>query len=271
MMRAKITLKKPRNNFFFFLLSLSDSNFLTGHDGVTSIYCVGFHNNMPSDITIPTEVTPLLAEEIGLHLGDGSMNIYRNKTRNKGFYQLRGHIVDDREHYRGRIRWLYKRLYGLDVGLRTMPSTGVFGFQVWSDQLVRFKHDVLGLPLGKKTWAEVPKEVMSDPELAVAFLRGLFDSDGGLYVENKRGKPYPKASIATISGKMMVQVSLLLHALDVDHAYFVERRTNINHCDYHIVRMNGYERVTCFFDLVRPRNPKHMRKYERIKNGPARI
>ena len=40
-----------------------------------------------------------LAEEIGLHIVDGSMNMYSIK----GLYQLRGNIIDDKEHYQKRI------------------------------------------------------------------------------------------------------------------------------------------------------------------------
>ena len=41
------------------------------------------------------KITPELAEEVGWHIGDGSMNFYKGK----GLYQLRGHIEDDKEHY----------------------------------------------------------------------------------------------------------------------------------------------------------------------------
>ena len=92
----------------------------------------------------------LQQEEIGLHVGDGSMNFYRSKNKTKGLYQLRGHSIDDKLNYYTRIKFLYKYLYNLDISLRHMPSTGVIGFQVWSDALVQFKHKVLGLCLGKK-------------------------------------------------------------------------------------------------------------------------
>lgn len=81
-----------------------------------------------------------LAEEVGWHIGDGSMNFYKQNNRLKGVYQLRGHIEDDKEHYIIRIKPLIKKIYNIDVKLREMPSTRVFGFQVWNDQLVKFKN-----------------------------------------------------------------------------------------------------------------------------------
>ena len=104
---------------------------------------------MTENLFIPTKITTELAEEIGWHIGDGSMNYYNNHGTLKGIYQLRGHIEDDREHYEKIIKPLFKLIYDLDISLRKMPSTRVYGFQIWSNKLIKFKKD-LGLPLGKK-------------------------------------------------------------------------------------------------------------------------
>ena len=111
-------------------------------------------------VSIPRSVTENLAEEVGWHIGDGSMNFYRNGSRFRGLYQLRGHIRDDKEHYIWRIKPFFKGLYNIDVSLREMPSTGVFGFQIWDDCLVNFKKD-LGLVLGKKFAISVPDVFLS--------------------------------------------------------------------------------------------------------------
>jgi len=78
----------------------------------------------------PSKITPELAEEVGWHIGDGSMNIYKNRGKSKGFYQLRGHIEDDKEHYIKRIAPLFKKLFDIDLSIREMPSTRVVGFQI---------------------------------------------------------------------------------------------------------------------------------------------
>lgn len=138
---------------------------------------------------IPTRRTPLLAEEIGLHLGDGSMNYYKSK----GLYQLRGHIKDDRPHYDFRIKYIYKTLFDLDISLREMPSCGVYGFQIWSNKLVDFKSKSLGLPLGKKIHFRPPFWIIQKEDYTKSFLKGFFDSDGCLYIENKKRKTMSKS------------------------------------------------------------------------------
>ncbi|MBN1275747.1 hypothetical protein JXA12_05670 [Candidatus Woesearchaeota archaeon] len=63
--------------------------------------------------------------------------------------------------------------------------------QIWSDELVTFKES-LGLPLGKKTDFTIPKIILEKNEWVLSFIRGFFDTDGCLYIQNKRGKPYPR-------------------------------------------------------------------------------
>ncbi len=130
------------------------------------------------EIFFPEEMTPDLAEEVGLHLGDGSMNYYSGK----GLYQLRGHMEDDKSHYISRIKPLYKLLFNIDISLRDMPSTRVFGFQIWSDKLVNFKKNILGLPVGPKHDFLIPSVIVGNDEFSRSFIRGFFDTDGCLYL-----------------------------------------------------------------------------------------
>jgi len=140
---------------------------------------------------IPSEISKELAEEIGWHIGDGSMNFYKNSGKLKGFYQLRGHIKEDKEHYKKRIKQLFKKLFDIKISLREMPSTRVIGFQIWNNKLIEFKQR-LGLPLSEKSEIEIPKTLLSNNRLKKAVIRGIFDTDGGIYLERKNKKIYPR-------------------------------------------------------------------------------
>jgi len=61
-------------------------------------------------LILPEKLTLELAEEIGLHIGDGTMNFYFNKNHYKGKYSLRGHMIDDVKHYDLKIKCLYKKI-----------------------------------------------------------------------------------------------------------------------------------------------------------------
>ena len=216
---------------------------------------------MKNRLTLPKQITPLLAEEIGLHIGDGSMNYYKER----GLYQLRGHINDDKDHYVTRIKWLYKRLFNIDVNLRKMPSCGVFGFQIWSNQLVDYKYNLLGLPLGKKNEIFVPTQIILDKGLIRCFLRGYFDTDGCLYIENKNGKHYPRVEMATISGEFAKQLGEMLTNLGFRFSSYVEKRAKYGWKDIFRVRINGIKMSKKWFSEIKPANLKHIDKFKKLR------
>ena len=162
--------------------------------------------DIKKNLYIPEKLSDELAEETGLHIGDGSMNFYNNKNNFKGMYSLRGHIFDDVDHYKKRISKLYKEIYSFVPNLLSMKSTGVFGFQVWSDCIVTFKNEVLGLPLGNKINIKIPKILLNDKDYFISVIRGIFDTDGCIYLEKKNNKLYPRIQIATISSILAEQM-----------------------------------------------------------------
>ena len=165
-------------------------------------------------IIFPTSITPELAEETGWHIGDGSMNIYDHKDgKQRGFYQLRGHIEDDVEHYIKRIKLIFKQLYNIDISLRIMPKTRVFGFQLWNCDLVKFKQKI-GLPLGKKFDIAIPEAFLKNNELKKAVIKGIFDTDGGIYLDPNRNL-YPICYITTISKNLSQQIHTIFKELNI--------------------------------------------------------
>jgi intein/homing endonuclease len=162
-----------------------------------------------------------LAEETGWHIGDGSMNFYKQDNKPKGIYQLRGHIEDDKPHYLERIKPLFKHLYDLDISLREMPSTRVFGFQIWNSELVRFKQS-LGLPLGKKWDISIPPQFLQSNELKSAVIRGIFDTDGSINLERKNHKLYPRVYITTICPTLAKQLQILFNELNLKATKYSE-------------------------------------------------
>ena len=212
------------------------------------------------NILIPKSITPELAEESGWHIGDGSMNYYNNKGYRKGIYQLRGHIEDDREHYINIIKPIFKLLYGVDVSLRLMPSTRVFGFQLWCNKLVEFKKG-LGLPLGKKFDVSIPKVFLVNDELKKAVIRGIFDTDGCVYLLRKNNKLYPRMEIATISHNLSSQLKEILNQLGLRATLYSWTPKKGNRQRVYKVTVQGIQMSDRFMEIIKPANPKHIRKY----------
>ncbi|PIN88849.1 hypothetical protein COU60_05505 [Candidatus Pacearchaeota archaeon CG10_big_fil_rev_8_21_14_0_10_34_76] len=208
-------------------------------------------------------ITPELAEETGWHIGDGSMNYYFQDNKKKGFYQLRGHIEDDKEHYLTRIKPIFEDLYNVKINLRQMPVTRVFGFQLWNDSIVKFKES-LGLPLGKKFELQIPPEFTKKMDLLTSCIRGIFDTDGGLYLEPKNHKLYPRVYISTISLNLCKELTYFLNSLGIRTTNWKCNQGRLKKLDSYKVETRGLEMVSKFFDLVKPKNSKHILKYENL-------
>ena len=163
-------------------------------------------NDAKKKIIFPEKMTPELAEEIGIHLGDGCLSKNRNyfsvKTNKKeGDYML----------YLFR---LYKKLYNLNLKLMRLPS--VVGFEVYSKAFCEFKNKVLGLPYGEKIHKiEVPKAILDtkNKEVYYALIRGLFDTDGCVCIVKRNNKDYPIIALGIKSEKLILQISEMLKKL----------------------------------------------------------
>ncbi len=213
------------------------------------------------DISLPESITEELAEETGLHIGDGTMNFYQKKETIKGSYSLRGHPIDDKTHYDTGIMPLYKKLYDLRTLPRLMPSTGVYGFQKWSSLLVAFKHQLLGLPLGKKINICIPNFFIQNHSLQKGVIRGIFDTDGTIYLQPKYGKLYPRIEIGTISHPLALQLTSFLNRLGLRATVYLDKKNNLQWSDLYKVSVRGVPMLHQWIKTIEPHNPKHLHKY----------
>jgi len=217
------------------------------------------------------EINEELAEEVGWHIGDGSMNFYKQGKRLRGIYQLRGHIEDDRQHYIERIKPFFKKLFDVDISLRVMPSTRVFGFQIWNDELIKFKQN-LGLPLGKKLDIAIPRIFLKNRNTIIAIIRGIFDTDGSINLEKKNNKLYPRIYIATICPTLSSQLHILLKKLGFRTTLYSELyNKRFNRQKTFRITIRGEEMLHRFMSLIKPKNPKHLAKYQKFLDSKKLI
>jgi len=217
--------------------------------------------DLKKGLILPKKLTPELAEECGLHIGDGTMNFYFNKSRYKGKYSLRGHILDDKKHYNSRIKKLYKFLYNLEPPLSEMKSTGVYGFQLWSDCIVNFKRKILGLPLGNKINIKIPNYLINKKEYLVDVIRGIFDTDGCIYLEHKNNKLYPRIQIGTTSKILFKQLRNSISQLGLRVTGTIENREHKGWNNLCSTCIRGDNMFRKWMKVIKPTNLKHILKF----------
>jgi hypothetical protein len=91
------------------------------------------HYDKIKDLKFPNKLTPELAEEIGIHIGDGFLSKRRNEYRLKG-------AKSEKEYYNYFLKKLYKKLYNLNINLKEYENT--YGFEIGSQGLWTFKNKI---------------------------------------------------------------------------------------------------------------------------------
>ncbi len=192
---------------------------------------------------VPSSLTSELAEFVGIMLGDGCSN-----SKN---YQLTiscGGI--DGVYIREYIPLLVKRLFGKGVGFSKCSEGGidcrfsskkVFFYLKNNFQFSSPKLDV-----------RIPYVFMSDPELLRSCIRGLVDTDGGVY------RHHETSSQISFSNKLKSLTRSFVEALRVlgyTPAVSYSSKKNLYH-----VYLFGDE-VVKYFGEVGSRNPKNIIKF----------
>jgi len=206
--------------------------------------------------------TSLLAEETGIHIGDGSMGMYE-RAHNKKVYRctVSGHSVEDKDYLLNYVRPLLSTLYGVNVYTSELKTRKTLMLGYESRRVVLFKHDVLALPIGKKTRIRIPDVFLDNISLAKLCLRGLFDTDGGVAFRNwkRRSYSYPVVHFTSTSLELVSQVSELLESLNIRHELLIQPGTRLFKAAgrIRIYGKNGLER---WLAEVGFRNPANISK-----------
>ena len=159
--------------------------------------------------TIPNSMSKDLAEEIGMHLGDGSLTYGKYKTSTAYTYSFSSG-TDEEEYCLNYAMSLIYKLYSLKPTVSRAKHHNTISLQYKSKRLFNFKKS-LGLPVGRKNHLEIPKCVL-ESNYVFDFLRGLFDTDGCLHFQKKYKKIhyYPRLDITSKSENLISQVDKVL-------------------------------------------------------------
>ena len=204
--------------------------------------------DLEKGIKIPLRMSPLLAEEIGMHYGDGFL------SARKYDYRLKGNPNDEKEYYLNYIKPLFKSLYNIKINPKDFEAS--FGFELYSKAFWEFKTKVLKIRPGNKRNIRFPEALkVKDEKILAAFIRGLFDTDGSVSFISKYGYKnyYPSISIGLISKEFISEVAEILEMFGLEpRVYFNER--------YGIIALYGTETLERYEKIIGWSSPKNLNK-----------
>lgn len=141
-------------------------------------------------------LTPDIAADTGIHLGDGSLFIRQGQPKTSYRYEVTGHAVEDQLYLFGTVIPIISSAYGLDKpGFHLDRECRWVSLRYENKALALFKHDVLGLPNGRKTNAVIPGKISQSPRLMCHLAREILATDGVLGFYGTPGYPHKYARI----------------------------------------------------------------------------
>tara|TARA_Y100000310_G_scaffold231700_1_gene234351 strand:- start:44061 stop:44879 length:819 start_codon:yes stop_codon:yes gene_type:complete len=221
-----------------------------------------------NEIKLPTKLTSDLAYLMGLHLGDGSMNMYKRKTIDY-LISYTGHLIDEEEFHMKIIRTLFKKLFNKKTKLILDKRKNHSSLKTYfrSKAILTFFNKSLKLPLGSKKGCKIPKIILnSNIKIKKYFLKGLADTEFCLTFKKRYRQKhyYPAITFATESEFMHKSVVDLLkelhfglYSLKNYITYRKGKKLKINTVD-----LNGLSNLNLWFKEIGFNSTKHLTKYQ---------
>lgn len=227
--------------------------------GLRSLYTHKKNNtgfNILRNVDLP-KYSIQLAEMFGILAGDGHVGKYQvSMTTNS---------ETDIKHAR-HVQKLFEDLFHVPVNISKRKDSKAVVVVVSSKQIADFcvKH---GLTRGNKVSAQldVPQWVQKNKKFSTAFVRGLLDTDGSVYVDvhNIRGKEYRNVGMA-FTNRSAPLLSFFKRTLE-SHGFHPTQKTK------YIVFLRREAEVFRYFDIVGSSNSKHLDKLHAYQKEKGRV
>lgn len=199
--------------------------------------------NKTQEIKIPNGLDENLAEFLGLLAGDGYVSNVNYEV------SITCHKILDKDYINNKVSRLFFDLFSMNVIIKEEKNNNVIRCLVHSKILSEYLTSNFQVPSGKKKGKlHIPGLVKPKKELLISYIRGLFDTDGSVYLRRKSG--------------------LVISIISRDSVFLDEVKDALNGLDYSpsISGKNLYiyrqEQVKRFMVEISPSNRKHLQRYD---------
>lgn len=187
-----------------------------------------------------------LAELLGIIAGDGHVDKYQTTVSTNS--------VTDIEHARF-VKNLFEKLFCINASLYVGKERKVCVVTVHSRNICLFLTRI-GMIQGSKVREQLkpPKWVMSNRSYKISFTRGLFDTDGCVFIDKHtiRGRTYRNPGIAFTNRSL----PLLGHFKSILESIGLHPTQKTKY----VVFLRREKDIRRYFEVIGSSNPKHLRK-----------
>ena len=191
------------------------------------------------------EMNEKIAEFLGILYGDGCLG-------NHGYaVVVSGDSNADLLYHKTHVAPLIKELFGIDSRFKFEKNKNEMHTIVSSKVLHEYIAKKFYFPIGeKKGRMHIPTQIYENNQYKRAFLRGLFDTDGGIHRHHVKSAQVHFTSADPVFLKevfdLYKDLGFNVRTTDEDLEFF------------------SREEIAKFFSELKPKNPKHLYKYQQF-------
>lgn len=182
-----------------------------------------------------------LAEVLGILNGDGCLSPCN--------YEISVTLDSQEEAYIEYVKNLLEKVFELEFKLRELKNA--VQVKTYSKDLIKRLNEKYSLPVGEKIGSlEVPLVVRNSQEFSKCYIRGLFDTDGCVYLKRKN---QPSIEIVSKDPNFLGQIKEVLESLGF--------KAGISGKNLYLYKQGSASK---FFKNINPANKKHIKRFEEI-------
>ncbi|MEK6856259.1 MAG: LAGLIDADG family homing endonuclease [Nanoarchaeota archaeon] len=210
-----------------------------------------FFDKVKYDFNINMPLSKDLCEFLGVIIGDGCTNKYKN------IYQT--HISGDKnldyEYYSNRFSSICQKLFNIKPKI-VIRSSGLY-INFYSKRMFEILTKRFNMPAGVKCYTvKIPSEIYKAQKDMLRFvLKGMFNTDGGVGLDKRKTykKPYLRVNYTSTSKELISQISAALTSFFIPHSVHSKDKSQI-------IQINGEKNVKKFLLEIGFSNPRHLNK-----------
>jgi intein/homing endonuclease len=221
-------------------------------------------NDKKRNIKLPKSNNVKLAEFLGILTGDGYMNVYRNYDY---IIEIAGNKESDKNFLKAHVTNLIKELFNINPSYIERHDQNTAYLRVRSKAIFNYLLNK-EFKRGIKGNIKVPEWVKNNKKFRLAFIKGLFDTDGCVSLKNKEGKKYPVASLASKSKPLLKDIKRFLELIGLKSCMFSYEESNERYkapTKVWKLEFNGHKRLNLWFEKIGSSNDRNLSKYNLAK------
>lgn len=189
-----------------------------------------------------------LSEILGILGGDGYLS--------PDNYEISVTLNSQEKNYALYVKDLFEEIFEIDFNLRKQENT--LRIKTYSKEIVNQLNKNYNTPLGrKKGQLTIPKNIKNSQHLSKFYIRGLFDTDGSIYL---RREIEPVLEIISRDKDFLEEVKRTLE--------FLGFNPGISGKNLYIYKIGS---INKFFKDIKPANEKHLEKFRQYPGTNAPI